>query len=135
MPNNADLMSACPGAAIARLAAWENEGGAWDENADDARRPATPAHRAIPLYLNDLGVVSIRIGVQELHCIGARPPHDHPHVYLNMGDRSEILCPYCSTRFVYAPSLRWNDTEPAGCCFGLGWGEQTGAVPVLVPRT
>ena len=32
-------------------------------------------------------------------CVGARPPFDHPHVFLDMGDDHEIICPYCSTLF------------------------------------
>ena len=29
----------------------------------------------------------------------------HPHIYLKMGDASEIVCPYCSTLFRFDPSL------------------------------
>ena len=41
---------------------------------------------AVPHLANDQGVEKIFIGVRELNCMGARPPHDHPHVYLDMGD-------------------------------------------------
>ena len=41
--------------------------------------------------------------------MGARPPHDHPHVYLDMGADSQILCPYCSTLYVH-------DAAPRGRC-------------------
>jgi hypothetical protein len=47
--------------------------------------------------------------------MGARPPFDHPHVYLDMGVDSQILCPYCSTLYVFTDSLRADATEPAGC--------------------
>jgi uncharacterized Zn-finger protein len=41
------------------------------------------------------------VSVKEFECIGAEPPYDHPHVYLDMGSEDEIICPYCSTRFRY----------------------------------
>jgi uncharacterized Zn-finger protein len=68
-----------------------------------------------PHFANDLGVEKISIGVKEFQCMGARPPHDHPHVYLDMGADNQILCPYCSTLFVYDPQLRADETEPKGC--------------------
>ncbi|MBO0741458.1 MAG: zinc-finger domain-containing protein, partial [Hyphomicrobiaceae bacterium] len=51
----------------------------------------------IPHFANDPGVEKIAIGVKEFQCMGARPPFDHPHVYLDMGADQQILCPYCST--------------------------------------
>jgi uncharacterized Zn-finger protein len=39
----------------------------------------------VPHLANDKGVEKIYVGVKELQCMGARPPHDHPHVYLDMG--------------------------------------------------
>ena len=50
-------------------------------------------------------------------CIGAKPPFDHPHVYLDMGADHEIVCPYCSTLYRYNPSLKAEQTNPAGCVF------------------
>jgi uncharacterized Zn-finger protein len=38
-----------------------------------------------PLFFNELGVRSIDVGAAAFDCMGAMPPHDHPHVYLNMG--------------------------------------------------
>jgi uncharacterized Zn-finger protein len=69
----------------------------------------------IPHFANDQGVEKIGIGVKEFQCMGARPPHDHPHVYLDMGADSQILCPYCSTLYVYDPRLAADATEPPGC--------------------
>ncbi len=54
-----------------------------------------------PTFKNNEGVKEIEIGVKKFGCIGASPPHCHPHVFLNMGKRKNILCPYCSTRYVY----------------------------------
>ena len=39
-----------------------------------------------PKFHNEVGVPIVRIGCREFKCIGDRPPQDHPHVYLNMGD-------------------------------------------------
>ena len=69
----------------------------------------------IPHFANDQGVERITIGVKEFQCMGARPPHDHPHVYLDMGAENQILCPYCSTLFVHDARLVPAATEPAGC--------------------
>ncbi len=33
-------------------------------------------------------------------CDGGEGALGHPRVYLNMGDRREIDCPYCGRRFV-----------------------------------
>ena len=72
----------------------------------------------IPHFANDPGVEKIAIGVKEFQCRGARPPHDHPHVYLDMGAESQILCPYCSTLYVHDTRLAAGETEPKGCLAG-----------------
>jgi len=69
----------------------------------------------IPHLANDNGVEKIFVGVREFNCMGARPPFDHPHVYLDMGAESQILCPYCSTLYVHDARLAGDDTEPKGC--------------------
>jgi uncharacterized Zn-finger protein len=63
------------------------------------------ADHATPHFHNDLGVPTIKVGVKEYMCIGAKPPFDHPHIFIDMGDSDETVCPYCSTRFVYDGSL------------------------------
>jgi uncharacterized Zn-finger protein len=73
------------------------------------------AASAVPHFANDLGVEKIYIGAKELQCMGARSPHDHPHVYLDMGADAQILCPYCSTLYVYDPRLGADESEPKGC--------------------
>jgi uncharacterized Zn-finger protein len=65
-----------------------------------------------PKFQNDLAVAEIRIGAREFNCIGVSPPHDHPHVYLNMGNQDTILCPYCSTRFRFDPRLKPSEAIP-----------------------
>jgi uncharacterized Zn-finger protein len=70
-----------------------------------------------PHLCNDQGVAKIAIGVKEFQCMGARPPFDHPHVFLDMGGDSETLCPYCSTRYVYDGKLGGSETDPPGCLY------------------
>lgn len=73
------------------------------------------AASVIPHLANDKGVEKIFVGVKELQCMGARPPFDHPHVFLDMGADEQILCPYCSTLFVYDKRLHADDSDPKGC--------------------
>ena len=72
------------------------------------------ADHAIPHFHNDPGVATITIGVKEFMCTGARPPFDHPHIYIDMGGDSEAICSYCSTRFVFDASLGAHSI-PAEC--------------------
>ena len=51
----------------------------------------------IPKITNDKGLKTMTIKFKEFNCIGANPPHDHPHIYLNFGRKKEIICPYCGT--------------------------------------
>jgi uncharacterized Zn-finger protein len=75
------------------------------------------AQTLVPHLANDAGVDRIGIGVKEFQCMGARPPHDHPHVYLDMGDDAQIVCPYCSTLFVYDKDLSATESDPPGCVY------------------
>ena len=65
-----------------------------------------------PKFRNDQGVPEIRIGVREFNCIGVSPPHDHPHIYINMGEEDTALCLYCATRFRFDPRLGPLETDP-----------------------
>ena len=71
-----------------------------------------------PKFHNEVGVPIVRIGCREFKCIGDKPPQDHPHIYLKMGDASEIVCPYCSTLFRFDPSLSAHEADPADCAYG-----------------
>ena len=46
-----------------------------------------------PKFQNEVGRAIVRIGCHEFECIGDKPPQDHPHIYLNMGDASDISLP------------------------------------------
>ena len=77
------------------------------------------AEHVIPHFHNDPGVPVIEIGAKEFMCVGATPPFDHPHVFLDMGDDSEIICPYCSTLYRFDPTLDPHAARPAECALPL----------------
>ena len=71
------------------------------------------ASGATPHFQNSMGLASIEIGAKEFMCIGSLPPFDHPHVFLDMGAASEIICPYCSTLYTHNPRLALAAALPA----------------------
>lgn len=70
------------------------------------------AASVVPHLANDDGADKIFVGVKELNCMGARPPFDHPHVFLDMGGDTQILCPYCSTLYVHDQRLGSDESDP-----------------------
>jgi uncharacterized Zn-finger protein len=70
------------------------------------------AEKSVPHFQNSAGLREIRVGSKEFMCIGARPPFDHPHVYLDMGNDSEIICPYCSTHYRHDAALKAGTCAP-----------------------
>jgi uncharacterized Zn-finger protein len=99
-----------------------SDDGHWIIN-DDGREIIAARSRALqmeiyPKFHNEVGLPIVRIGSREFKCIGDKPPQDHPHIYLNMGDASEISCPYCSTLFRFDPSLGAHEADPADCAYG-----------------
>jgi uncharacterized Zn-finger protein len=71
----------------------------------------------LPKFQNDGAAAEIHIGTREFNCIGVSPPHDHPHVYINMGNEDSILCPYCATRYRYDPRLSPFEADPHDSVF------------------
>lgn len=71
------------------------------------------AEKSVPHFQNSGGQRSISVSVREFMCIGARPPFDHPHVFLDMGSDDEIICPYCSTLYRYEAGLKGSICAPA----------------------
>ena len=71
------------------------------------------AQGATPHFQNSMGIAKIEIGAKEFMCIGAQPPQDHPHVFLDMGASGEIICPYCSTHYAYNAKLGAGEAVPA----------------------
>jgi uncharacterized Zn-finger protein len=74
--------------------------------------------RIVPHFHNDPGVAVIDIGAREFMCVGATPPFDHPHVFLDIGDDNEIICPYCSTLFRFDGTLGAHPARPPECALG-----------------
>jgi len=75
------------------------------------------AHDAVPHFHNEAGVAAISIGAKEFMCIGAKPPLDHPHVFLDMGGDKEIVCPYCSSLYRFNAGLAHGASDPSGCAW------------------
>lgn len=75
------------------------------------------AAHTIPHFQNDAGHPVIEIGAREFMCVGANPPLDHPHVFLDMGDDTERVCPYCSTLYRLNTTLAPTETRPEGCLY------------------
>src|SRR5437660_6745088 len=73
------------------------------------------ADNVVPHFHNDAGVPVIEIGSQEFMCVGANPPFDHPHVFLDLGNDNEIICPYCSTLYRFAADLGAGEARPPEC--------------------
>lgn len=71
----------------------------------------------IPHFQNSDGHRVIEIGVKEFMCVGANPPFDHPHIFIDMGADTEAVCPYCSTLYRYNSKLDATTTVPAGCTY------------------
>lgn len=88
-------------------------------------RAGVMAETTIPHFHNNPGVPEIYVGSKEFMCIGARPPFDHPHIFLDMGYDNEILCSYCSTHFKYDPSLKPGEARPIECL----WDDRTTEAP------
>ena len=74
---------------------------------------------SFPISTTIPGVPVIEIGAKEFMCVGATPPYDHPHVFLDMGEDNEIICPYCSTLYRHDPSLDPHAARPAECALPL----------------
>ncbi len=75
------------------------------------------AHTGVPHFHNTDGIAQIEIGAKEFKCVGALPPYDHPHVYLDMGHDNDIVCPYCSTHYVHNSKLKPDAADPASAIY------------------
>jgi uncharacterized Zn-finger protein len=73
------------------------------------------AETIVPHFHNTPGVPVIEIGAKEFMCVGEVPPLDHPHVFLDMGEAAEIICPYCSTLYRHDATLTSDAARPAEC--------------------
>jgi len=70
-------------------------------------------HHGIPHYHNEPGLPVVTIPAREFMCIGAPPPLDHPHIYLDMGSDTEIVCPYFSTLYRRSTGADAGEASPS----------------------
>lgn len=77
------------------------------------------ADRATPHFHNEMGLAAIAIGAREFMCIGAKPPFDHPHIFIDMGAEPECVCPYCSTLYRHDPRLGPRQAEPPAAFWSM----------------
>lgn len=75
------------------------------------------ADHSVPHFHNSEGLSRIEIGAKEFQCVGKLPPFDHPHIYIDMGKDNDIVCPYCSTHYVYNPRLAPGTSEPLSAVY------------------
>ena len=73
------------------------------------------ADHGTPHFHNSAGHRIIHVGTREFMCIGAVPPFDHPHIFIDMGNEDDIVCSYCSTLYRFDPALKHSQTRPEGC--------------------
>lgn len=72
------------------------------------------ADHETPHFHNQPGAARVRIGARRFMCIGALPPFDHPHIFIDLGERAEAICSYCSTLYVFDAALNGH-ADPAEC--------------------
>ena len=75
------------------------------------------AEASTPHFHNSEGLPRIEVGSKEFMCIGALPPFDHPHIFLDMGKENEIVCSYCSTYYIFNPTLAPGTSEPLSAVY------------------
>ena len=80
-----------------------------------ARSASEMTDKIVPHFHNTPGVAVIEIGAREFMCVGEPPPYDHPHVFLDMGEDDEIICPYCSTLYRFDVKLDPHAARPPEC--------------------
>ena len=85
----------------------------------------------VPRFHNEPGVARIRVGVKEFMCIGALPPFDHPHIFIDIGQSKEAICPYCATVFVHEGGLGAS-CDPVECLYTLKEEEIAGEFDPLI---
>ena len=73
------------------------------------------AHSGVTHFHNDPGVPTIKVGARRFMCIGATPPFDHPHVFIDMGTDDEAICSYCGTLYQFKSSLDEAEADPQAC--------------------
>ena len=78
------------------------------------------AKTGTPKFHNDMGAARIDIGAREFECVGANPPFDHPHIFIDMGGGDDAVCSYCSTHYHYDSALAHGAARPAQAAYTAG---------------
>lgn len=47
-----------------------------------------------------------KVSDKHVHCDGNGDGLGHPKVYLEIGEEGQVVCPYCSKKFVYSSHLK-----------------------------
>jgi uncharacterized Zn-finger protein len=47
----------------------------------------------------------IKVGTLNVACDGGKGHLGHPTVYLNLEEKGEVVCPYCSKKYIFDKSL------------------------------
>ena len=90
------------------------------------------ATHSTPHFHNQPGVPHVRVGAKEFMCVGALPPFDHPHIFIDMGEDNDAICPYCSTHYVYDATFAWR-MRTGRMCFRAGASRGEPAAPGAEP--
>jgi uncharacterized Zn-finger protein len=75
------------------------------------------AHNETPHFHNTEGLKRIEVGSKEFMCVGALPPFDHPHIFIDMGKEDDVVCPYCSTHYVFNAALTPGTSQPLSAVY------------------
>jgi uncharacterized Zn-finger protein len=75
------------------------------------------AHSETPHFHNTEGLKRIEVGSKEFMCVGALPPFDHPHIFIDMGKEDDVVCPYCSTHYVFNATLTPGTSQPLSAVY------------------
>ena len=74
-------------------------------------------HSSTPHFHNTEVLMRIEVCSKEFKCIGALPPFDHPHIFIDMGKDNETVCSYCSTHYVFNPELAPGTSPPLSAVY------------------
>jgi uncharacterized Zn-finger protein len=47
----------------------------------------------------------IKVGTLNVACDGGKGHLGHPTVYLNLEEKGEVVCPYCSKKYIFDKSM------------------------------
>ena len=65
------------------------------------------------------GMPAIDIGVKEFMCVGANPPFDHPHVFLDMGSGQREGLPLLLDALPLSTGPEGERNAPEGCLYSI----------------